>query len=471
LQHISENPRVEADVVVVGGGFAGITAARELKQAGLTVALLEARTRLGGRSVSRSIGDGKVVELGAEFHGTANRIIREAARSVGVESCRVHDEGDRLLDHGGRLVRWRGMVPKLSPSALVDFGQAALRMERMARTIPLDAPWDAPRAAAWDSETMWSWTRRNLRTPGGRTLMRLMIEGGLAAAPADVSLLHVLYYSRGAGGFRAKTAVSGGTLENPFVGGSQSIALRLAEAVSDETWLGAPVRTIRHGADHIRVSGDGFEAVGRRVVVAVPVPLSGRIDYDPPLPVARDQVTQRLTGGSVIKYLVIYDEPFWRAQGLTGEAVSPTGPVRAVLDACPPDGTPGVLSAFVAGPSAREFARLDEGERRSRLLGALTRFFGPRAGRPEEIIEQNWMAEPYTRGCYHAYAPPGLYTSYGRALKEPVGRIHWAGAETVTVEYGAMGGAIDSGRRAANEIIGRDAGERAGRHARPAEIG
>jgi monoamine oxidase len=459
VRDIIENPKIEADVIVVGGGFAGITAARELKQAGKTVALLEARPRLGGRAFSRPIGGGKVIEMGAEFHGKSQRIIAETARSLGIDSYKVHDEGHRLIEWGGKLVRWKGMMPMLSPATLADFGQAALRIERMARKVPLDAPWEAPHAAQWDSETMASWTRRNLRTRGGRELMRLMIEAGLAASPADVSFLHVLYYSQGAGGFRAMTTVSGGTLERRFVGGSQNIALRLAESVADETYVGAVVRRVHHAGDHVRVSGAGFEAVGRRVVMAVPVPLAGRIEYDPPLPAYRDQLTQRLTFGSAIKCLVLYDEPFWRADGLTGMVISPKGPVRAVMDACPPDGTPGVLAVFITGPAAREVVRLTEGERRELVLRSLVRFLGPRAGRPYDVIEQNWMAEPFTRGCYHSYAPPGLYTAYGPALKEPIGRIHWAGAETVTAEYGAMGGAIDSGRRVATEIIGRETGE------------
>jgi len=458
VHDISESRSIEADVIIVGAGFAGITAARELKQAGQTVVVLEARSRLGGRSFSRPIGDGKVVELGCEFHGQHDSISAQTARSVGIGSHKVYDQGYRLIDHEGKLSRWRGMAPKASPAALVDFGQAALRLERMRREVPQDAPWLAPHAPRWDRETMWSWTQRNLRTKGGRALMGLMIEGGMAAASCDVSVLHVLNYTNGTGGFRAMTTVTGGTLENRFVGGSHGLVLRLAESVAAETYVNAVVRRIQQSGDKVRVTGAGFEATGRRVVVTVPVPLAGRIEYDPPLPACRDQLSQRLTMGSAIKYLALYDEPFWRADGLTGMVISPKSPVRAVLDGCPPDGTPGVLTAFVTGPAARTMAGLAEGERRTLVLSELVRFFGPRAGQPFDLIEQNWMAEPFTRGCFHAYAPPGLYTEYGPALKEPAGRIHWAGAESVPNEFGSMSGAIYSGRRVATEIIARDTG-------------
>jgi monoamine oxidase len=459
LQEISDNPSIEADVIVVGGGFAGITAARELKSAGYTVALLEARHRVGGRAVNVAIGDGKVVELGAEYFGKRNTIIADAARSVGIQPYKVYDKGERLLDYGGKIIRWKGQIPSLGPATLLDFGQAALRLDRMLEKVPVGAPWEAPRAVEWDSQTMWSWTQRNLRTHGGRELLSLMVEAAVAASPADLSLLHVLYYAKGAGGFRSMISVSGGTLENRFLGGAQNIAIKLAESIADETYFGAVVRRVHQAGDSVRVSGHGFEARGRRLVMAVPLPLSGRVEYDPPLPGFRDQLTQRMPVGSTIKYLVLYDEPFWRADGLTGEAVSRSGPIRAVLDACPPDGTPGVLSAFCAGPAARTMARLTKPERRERVVRALERFFGPRAARPYDVIEQNWLEEEFTRGCYHAYAPPGVYTNYGPALGEPIGRIHWAGSESVNAEWGSMGGAIDSGRRVAAEIIAREVGD------------
>jgi monoamine oxidase len=461
MRHIGENPSIEADVIVVGAGFAGITAARELKLAGQSVALLEARPRLGGRSFSREIGDGKVVDLGCEFHGFANRIIRATAKDLGIESYKTFDEGHKLMDWNGNVLRWKGMAPKVGPVALAEFGQAVLRLERMARQVPRDEPWRAPRAAQWDSETIWSWTLRNIRSSGGRLLMRSMIESGMAFSPADTSLLHVLFYTEGIGGFRAVTGVAGGSLESRFVGGSQNIALTLARTVADETYINAVVTRVEQRGDSVRVSGPGFTATGRRVVIAVPAPLADRMEYDPPMPVSRDQATQRLVGGAAIKYITLYDEPFWRADGLTGMAVGTgaNGPIRATMDACPPDGTPGALTAFVTGPSARAVSRLTAAERRELLLGHLVRWFGPKAGRPYDIIETNWMAEPFTRGCWHAFCPPGYYTACGPAIREPVGRIHWAGAETMPVEYGAMGGAIDSGRRAAREIISRDLGE------------
>jgi monoamine oxidase len=456
MPDISTERSIEADVIVVGAGFAGVSAARDLHAAGQNVVVLEARDRIGGRAWSRPIGDGKIVDLGCEFHGQHDSVSAQTARSLGIGSYKVYDKGYKLLDDGGRLRRWSGPVPIIGPFATLDLGQAVLRLERMRREVPQESPWDAPHAQSWDNQTMWSWAQRNVHTPKGRKLIRLLIEGGLAASAAEVSLLHVLNYSNGTGGFRATTSVTGGTLENRFVGGAQAVVQRLAEPVAERIFTSAVVRRIEQRGDRVRVSGPGFEATARRVIVAVPVPLSGRIEYDPVLPGHRDQLTQRMGLGAAIKYLVIYDEPFWRRQGQSGMVISFDGVVRAVLDGSPPDGSPGILTVFVTGPAARTLGRSPVDERRKAVQAELVRFFGSRADRPTEFIEQNWIEEPFTRGCYHAFAPPGLYTEYGRALREPFGRVHWAGAETVPVEFGSMSGAIASGHRAAAEVLRAD---------------
>ena len=453
MRDVREHPRIEADVIVVGAGFAGATAASELARSGISVALLEARDRIGGRALSRPIGDGKIVELGCEFH-LPDSVNARTAAALGIGSEKVYDDGYKLIETERKLARWKGAIPRISPVALADFGQAALRIERMRRSVPEEAPWTARHAARWDSETMWSWTRRNIRTREGRLLMRLLLEAGMGAAPSEMSVLHVLNYSNCTNGFRAMTTITGGALEYRFAGGAQNLVSRIAADVTADTYVNAHVRRIEQTGDRVTVSGPGFVATGSRVVVAVPTPLAGRIDYDPVLPESRTQLTQRMTMGAAIKYLVLYDEPFWRADGMSGMAISFRSPFRAVLDGSPADGSPGVLTVFVTGPAAHRIAPLARSERHELLLRQLARYFGPRAEKPYEVIEQNWVAEPFTQGCYHGYCPPGFYTEYGPTLKEPVGRVHWAGAETVPVEYGAMGGAIHSGRRVAAEIAG-----------------
>ena len=295
--------------------------------------------------------------------------------------------------------------------------------------------------------TFATWLERTARTKGARILFDIGCEAVWACEPADVSLLHVLFYINSAGGFDDLIGTSGGAQEQRFVGGSQELALRMAPEL--DIRLNTPVRDIRHGPDGVEV--DGVSA--KRAIVAIPPALAARIRYDPPLPAARDQLTQRMPQGTVVKCFAVYDEPFWRAKGLTGQATSDTGPVRTTFDVSPPDGRPGVMLAFLEGDWARRLIRLPAWERRGLVLDSFRRLFGPRAGAPERYIEKSWADEEWTRGCYGAAMTTGAWTSYGEHLRAPVGPIGWAGAETATVWSGYMDGAIRSGERAALEAL------------------
>lgn len=456
----ADEPRMEADAIVIGAGLAGLTATRELKAAGWTVRLLEARNRVGGRLAGYPLGDGKAVDLGGEYFGDKSTAIADTARSVGVHGFRTYDDGERITFVRGRRFAYTGLFPwRMGPATLADFGQAVLRIERLARMVRPESPWTAPNARALDSQTFWSWCRRNVATPTARAFLSMATEAAYCASPADLSLLHVLNYASASGGFRYLLEISGGIQRYRFEGGAHSIPARMAAQLEGELRLGAAVRRIEQQPDSVQVSGPGFRARARWAVVALPLTLAGRIVCDPPLPGYRDQLTQRMPAGAAIKCLAVYDEPFWRAAGLSGQVTSDVGPFRVAFDTSPRDGSPGVLSAFVTGSAARVLTRLPRLQRRAAVLEGLVRGLGPRAGRPADFVEQNWLDEEFTRGCYHGFAPPGVYTAYGPALRAPVGRVHWAGSETGVHQMGSMGGAVDSGRRVARELLARAASE------------
>lgn len=444
----------ECDVVVIGAGLAGLSAARALKAAGLAPLVLEARDRVGGRTLNEDIGAGKVVEVGGQWAGPTQHRILALAKSVGVETFPTHDDGENVIEWGDRLVRYRGAIPRINPALLVDVAQAQLRLDRLARTVPLEAPWKAPNAERLDSQTFATWLRANVVSRGARTLFEIGTEAVWAQEPRDLSLLHVLFYTHSGGGFDALIGTSGGAQQDRFVGGSQLIALRVADALGDAVVPGAPVRRIEHSGAGVVVSADGDVQVrGRRAIVAIPPVLASRLIYSPPVPGHRDQLTQRMAQGTVAKCMAIYDEPFWRADGLTGQATSDAGPVRVTFDNSPPDGSPGVLLGFLEGDFARRLGRLDPEARREAVVGCFARFFGPRAANPERYVERLWAEEEYTRGCYGCAMPPGAWTAYGESLRVPVGPVHWAGAETATVWSGYMDGAVQSGERAAAEAV------------------
>jgi monoamine oxidase len=445
----------EADVVVVGAGLAGLAAARELTARGASVVVLEARDRVGGRVLNHELGDGKVVEVGGQWIGPTQDRLAAIAGKLGVETFPTHVAGDNLLEYGGDIRRYTGTIPRINPAVLVDVEQAQRRLNRLAGTVPLDAPWEAPNARRLDGQTAATWMRRNMATRSGRMLLELGVEAVWAAQPEDLSLLHVLFYIHSAGSLERLFDTEGGAQQDRFVGGSQLVAIRMAEELGkDRLVLGAPVRRIEHGPDGVTVHSDETAARGRQAIVAIPPPLAGRIAYDPPLPGYRDQLTQRMPLGTVAKCMAVYDEPFWRDEGLSGQAASDVGPVRVMYDNSPPDGSPGVLLGFLEGRHARELGRLRPDERRTAVVDCLARVFGPRAASPDDYVERLWAEEEWTRGCYGCHMPTGAWTGYGAALRAPIGPLHWAGAEYSHVWNGYMDGAVRSGEAAAAAVEG-----------------
>jgi monoamine oxidase len=447
----------DVDLAVVGAGLAGLAAAREAVGAGCSVLVLEARDRVGGRVLNEDIGGGQVVEVGGQWIGPTQDRLAAIATEVGVDTFPTWSEGENVVEYGGRLRRYTGPIPKINPLVLLESERARRRLNRLAKRVPLEAPWEAPRAARLDGQTAATWMRRNVPSKPGRMLLELGIEAIWAAQPEDISLLHVLFYIHSAGSLDLLTDTEGGAQQDRFVGGSQLVPIRMAEALgADRVMLGVPVRAIRQsGKEGVTLEADRVLVRARRAVVAVAPTLAGRLAYDPPLPGFRDQLTQRMPLGTVAKCMAIYEEPFWRNEGLSGQGLSDTGPVKLTFDNSPPGGSPGVLLGFLEGRRARELGRLPADERRSAVVDCFARLYGPRAARPDAYVERLWAEEEWSRGCYGCHMPPGAWTSYGPALRKPIGRLHWAGAEYATVWSGYMDGAVRSGERAAREALAR----------------
>jgi monoamine oxidase len=444
-----------ADVLVVGAGLAGLAAARELSTAGRSVLVLEARDRVGGRIVNEDIGDGKIVEMGGQWAGPTQDKILGLAAGLDVATFPTYDTGKKVLHFNGKRGTYAGTIPRISPLVLADIGQAQARLEALARRIPTEAPWTAAQAAKLDGQTFETWIRRHAVTKSARQLLTLGAEAVFAAEPGDLSMLHVLFYSHASGSFQRLIDTTGGAQQDRFAGGSVLIAERLAVKLGDIVRLEAAVSRIEVAGDTVTATTAAGRFAGRQIIVTVPPLLAGRIDYEPVLPAWREQLTQRTPMGSVIKCQVIYDEPFWRADGLSGQATGDGGGSRVVFDNSPPDGSPGILLAFLEGDEARRLGREPLEVRRQSVIESLVRYFGPRAARPERYLERDWQQEKWTGGCYGTLFGPNVWTRYGHALREPVGPIHWAGTETASVWSGYMDGAVRSGERAAADVLAR----------------
>ena len=440
------------DVVVVGAGVAGLVAARELSRAGQDVLVLEARDRVGGRLLNAPLPDGSPIDVGGQWVGPTQHRVMALIDELGLSTFPTHMAGRHIAELGGSRSDYTGRIPRLDPVTLADIGQTQWRLDRMAASIPTAEPWRSARADRLDAQTFNSWLRHTARTRRGRSFFRLVTEAVFSSGPEDMSALWAGFYIGAAGGLDALIDTAGGAQQNRIVGGAQSIALALAGELGDRVLLDSPVTEIKWRENRATVRASGRVVRARHVVVALPPPLTSRIRYSPGLPADRDQLVQRMPMGRVIKVNVVYDEPFWRSDGFSGQANSDTRPPGTVFDNTPYSGGPGILVGFLEGRHADIASGLTPEERRTRILDDLVGYFGPRARSPIDVLELDWAAEEFSRGCYGAFATPGTLTRFGPHLRRPIGPLHWAGTETATRWAGYIDGAIESGERVSREI-------------------
>ncbi|HEY9547326.1 MAG TPA: FAD-dependent oxidoreductase [Solimonas sp.] len=445
------------DVVIVGAGLAGLSAARKLLAAGHDVLVVEARDRVGGRSLNHAVTasgatPGTVVEVGGQWVGPTQDRVLALIDELGLSTFKTYNDGKLVDFRDARRSEYSGRIP---PGALVGAAEAQIaiiRLNGMAADVPLDAPWTAPKAVEWDSQTFQTWIDANLLSTNGKALLQLAIESVFSAQPRDLSLLHVLFYIHSAGSLDNLINTEGGAQDSRIAGGSQRIALAMAAELGHRVLLQAPVERIEHDDAAVVVRSANFSVRAQRTIVAIPPTLAGRIRYAPALDGLRDQLTQRVPMGTVIKVQCVYPTPFWREAGLNGQATSDTGPVKLTFDNSPPDGSVGVMMGFIEGEDGRKALRQTADQRRQGTIDSFVRYYGEAARNPLEYIEQSWAAEEWTRGCYAGYFPPGVWLDYGEALRAPIGRLHWAGTETAEIWNGYFDGAVRSGERAADEV-------------------
>lgn len=453
------------DVVVVGAGLAGLTAARELTAAGLTVQVLEARNRVGGRTVNHALGENSVVETGGQFVGPTQDHILRLAASVGVGTFPAYDTGSSMYVKNGSARRFDGGVPP-DLAALPDVGVLVARIDRAAKQIPVDRPWSAPRAREWDTQTLATWARRHSATAGGVELLDILLGSVFGGTSADASALFGLAYVVGAGNeYTPGTvdrlmSVAGGAQQWRFLGGSQAICIEIAKQLGDAVRLDTPVRRVEQYPDRVVVCSDTESWIARSAVVAIPPVLVTRIDWSPALPAPQEALFQRMNFGGLAKCEAVYPEPFWRASGLSGQALFRDSdvPVSSMFDNSPPDGSQGVLMGFVGTWGAchrggRNWSDGTDAERRGEVLRAFASAVGPRALEPTEWIELDWTREHWTRGGPTAVLAPGVLTELGRWRDTAFGRVQWAGAEHSDYWNGYMDGAVRSGENAAAAIL------------------
>ena len=451
----------EVDVAIIGGGLAGLSAAKDIAAAEKTFAILEARDRVGGRVLNIPLSGG-AVEVGAEFVGPTQDRVLALAAELGLTTYPTYSEGNSSLLHNGSVVLYPSdqMIPPLDLRTILELGALLQEVNTLAAEIDVQAPWNHVNASQWDGITLSSFLDARNLSSGARILVDTIIPVIFSAETTELSLLYTLAYVSAAGNETTTgtldrlIAVAGGAQESRISGGAQLLALGLAEKLGQSNiYLNSPVRKIKFHADRYQVTSDRVQVFAKKVVVSMSPPMAARISYDPPLPAGRDQLTQRMPMGSIGKAIAIYPTPWWREAGLNAQGVADTGIIRTTFDNTPPGSSYGAIMGFIEADQMRQVDGLDEGQVDDFVIESLVSIFGARAAEPTRIVLHRWDLEEFSRGGPVAYAPPGVLTGYGTYLRAPTGGIHLAGTETSPYWTGYMDGAIRSGERAAAEVL------------------
>jgi monoamine oxidase len=441
------------DVAVVGAGLAGLSAADAIHSAGRSVLVLEARRRVGGRNLDHPLGGGAVAELGGEWAGPGQDRVLALAKRLGVATFPTYSNGNSVYyNSSGQLSTYSGDIPPASPASLVELEALIIELNQMAATVPAASPWSAPQAQAWDQQTIATFIVQTLHTAEAQNLAELAVRGVYGEEASEISLLDFLQAISGVGG--DVNTLIGSAQSIRFVGGPQQLSKKLARGLGHRVHLGVEVVAVSQEHRRVKlVSAAGESHYARRVIITPPKTLVGRISFSPPLPPAHDQIFQREPMGSVVKVNAIYATPFWREKNLNGAATSEVGPIRITYDNSPPDGKPGVLVGFMEGNDSRQFYGVAPAVRRQAALGSFARYFGSDALHPIGYVDLAWAEEPFTRGAYGSFNPPGVLTSFEDPFIAPVGLLHFASSDASAIWPGYMDGAIRSGTAAAADAL------------------
>ena len=442
------------DCAIIGAGLAGLVAAQYLVDRGLDVTVLEGRDRVGGRIENRILSDGGYVELGGQWIGPGFDALTEIIDDLGLNLIGLPAKGNLVVRLRGQALEVPSSeeAPALTPFEVSDLGQGLLRLRRLAERLRDDAAWRKSNEA-WLGQDLRRWVSTNLRTQGAQRRFAEVYSAAFGPMPKGATLLEGLHQVNSGPDLETMLASNGGLHQKRVEGGMATVLEAMAARLGDTVRLDSEVAKVAYGersATITLVNGEQIEA--RQVVVTLPPRLAVELDYDPPLPLWRKEAAEKVAPGNVIKAFLIYDHPFWRDRGFSGQSSADEGAVRVTFDTTADNSNRGHLMGFFEGADADSLSRRSVTLRERAFVDSVVRTFGETAARPVAYIERNWSTERLTGGCHGAHFSPGVWTTNGPLLAAPEGVVHWAGAEYATRFNGYMEGAVRSGREVAAAV-------------------
>ncbi len=445
---------ITRDVVVIGAGAAGLTAANDLRAAGLSVAVLEARDRIGGRLWTDVI-DGATLEIGGQWVSPDQDALIDAIAELGLATFSRYREGESVyISKAGETTRFTGDIFPVEPATEKELLRLIEKLDAMTAELDADRPWAHPDAEALDQISFEAWLAAETDDQEARDNIALFIGPAMLTKPAHAfSTLQALLMAASAGSF-SNLVDADFILDKRVVGGLQQVPIRLAERLGEDVHLNQPVRTLAwHEGGGVTATTDELTVSARFAVLAFAPVLYNRISFVPALPRRQHQLHQHLSMGFVIKVHAVYDRPFWRERGLSGTAFSPYELSHEAYDNTNHGDERGTLVGFVSDTHADGVFELSAEERKERILESLSHYYGPEAKNPIVYYESDWGSEEWTRGAYAASFDLGGLHRYGKDLRTPVGPLHFACSDIAGPGFQHVDGAIRMGHQVASDIV------------------